>query len=178
MHHKIKVNKPIVLIGMVGSGKSTIGKKLAQKLNKQFYDSDHVMEMREGLSVLDIHDYRGENYFRAKEEEVIKEILGYGEVVLSTGGNSFMNDSIRQLIKDHGVSVWLYSDIDTTYNRVSRRNTRPGLDTGDKLKIIEQMVLEYYPIYEEADIKVENRNSNVHYIVDDILLKLKHMERS
>ena len=92
------LTKPVVLIGMMGSGKSTVGKKLARKLNLQFYDSDKVLEEREALSIVDIHDFMGERYFYQKEEEVIKEIIGYGVVILSTGGSSFMNENIRNYI--------------------------------------------------------------------------------
>jgi shikimate kinase len=170
---EIRVTKPIVLIGIMGTGKSTIGKKLAKKLHLQFYDSDQVIEEREGLKVMDIHDFRGEDYFRQQEERVIKEILRYGTIILSTGGGSFVNDDIRQLIKEKAISIWLYSDIETIYERISRRNTRPGLNVDNKRKVLENLINEQYPLLEQADIKIDSGNADAHSIVDNILLKLK-----
>lgn len=169
----IIVQKPIVLVGMLGTGKSTVGKKLARKLHMQFYDSDQVIEEREGLSIVDIFDFRGEDYLRSQEEKIITEIMRYGPVVLSTGGGSFIHEEVRTLIKDKAISIWLYTDLDIIHERVSRRNTRPGLHNGDKREILEQMVEERYPIYEQADLKVESGNSGTHHIVDTILFKLK-----
>jgi len=170
---KVKIEKPIVLVGMIGTGKSTIGKKLARKLHMQFYDSDQVIEEREGLSIVDIYDFKGEQYFHQQEEKIIAEILRYGPIVLSTGGGSFINENVRKLIKDKAISVWLYTDLDIIHDRVSRRNTRPDLNNGNKKQILEQMVEERYPIYELADIKIESGNTDSHHIVDNILLKLK-----
>jgi shikimate kinase len=169
------VNKPIVLVGMMGSGKSTIGKRLAYRLNMQFYDSDKVIEEREGLSVLDIFDYRGEEYFRNKEIEVIKEIMGYGTIVLSTGGGSFMIDEIRDLIKDKAISIWLKANVDTLHERVSRRNTRPMLIGENKREVIEQLVEERYPFFETADLKIDSGDMDTHFVVDTIISKLKNM---
>lgn len=170
---KIKVTKPIVLVGIMGSGKSTVGKKLARKLHMQFYDSDQIIEEREGLKVVDIHDYRGEAYFRTQEEKVIKEILRYGAIILSTGGGSFANEEVRNLIKEKAISIWLYSDIETIYERISRRNTRPGLNGENKREILENIINEQYPLLEQADIKINSGNADAHFIVDNILLKLK-----
>ncbi len=173
MRSNILVNKPIVLVGMMGSGKSTIGKRLANKLNIQFYDSDKIIEEREGLSVLDIYDYRGEEYFNNKEIEVITEILSYGPVVLSTGGSSFMLEKVRELVKNSSISIWLDTKIETIHERVSRRNTRPLLNVDNKLEVIQQLVDERTPTYQLADIKVESGDMDAHYVVDTLLLKLK-----
>lgn len=169
----IKVLKPIVLVGMLGTGKSTVGKKLARKLHMKFYDSDQVIEEREGLSIVEIVDYRTEDYLRQQEEKIISEIIRYGPVVLSTGGGSFIHENVRNIIKDKAISIWLYTDLDIIHERVSRRNTRPDLHHGDKREILEQMVKERYPIYEQANLKVESGNSDTHHIVDTILFKLK-----
>lgn len=165
--------RPIVLIGIVGSGKSTIGKKLARKLNLQFYDSDKVIEEREGLSIVDIYDYKGEQYFRYLEESVIKEILNYGTLLLSTGGSTFMNEELRSLIKQKAISIWLSTDIETLYSRVTRRNTRPELNHGNKKAILQQMLDERSEIYNKADIIVESKDYDVHYIVDVIKSRLQ-----
>lgn len=172
---KLSIRKPIVLVGMMGSGKSTIGKRLAYKLNMQFYDSDKMIEEREGLSVLDIFDYRGEEYFRSQEMKVISEVLNYGSVVLSTGGETFIDDEIRKIIKEKAIVVWLKTNIDTIHERVSRRNTRPKL-TGENVRdTIEKMLAEAEPKYAEADIMVESKDMEAHFVIDTILSRLKNL---
>ena len=162
---------------MMGSGKSTVGKKLARKLNLQFYDSDKVLEDREALSIVDIHDFMGEKYFYQKEEEVIKEIIGYGVVVLSTGGSSFMNENIRNFIKEKTISIWLDSNLDTIYERVSRRNTRPELIALDnKKELLAKMLKERDPIFKQADIKIES-DLEAHNLVSSIIEKLDAFQK-
>lgn len=167
------VKKPIALVGMMGTGKSTIGKRLAYKLNFQFYDSDKLIEDREGFSIIDIFDFRGENYFKKREEEIIKEILGYGTVVLSTGGESFLNPVVREYIKEKAISIWLKSSPEVMYERVARRNTRPQLQVGDKKEVIEKMIEQSYPVLEEADIMVESKDMDAHFVVDSLMLRLQ-----
>ena len=168
------INKPIVLVGMMGSGKSTVGKRLARKLNFQFYDSDKIIEERNGLSIVDIFEFRGEEYFRKQEIEVIREILGYGKVVISTGGDSFIFEEIRELIKKEAVSVWLSADIETLYARVSRRATRPQLlNNIDQREVLETMLKDRAEIYSTADISVQSGDNETHFIVDIILSKMK-----
>jgi shikimate kinase len=169
------IRKPIVLVGMMGSGKSTVGKRLAYKLNLQFYDSDKIIEEREGLSITDIYEYKGEAYFKKQEIDVIKEVLNYGTVILSTGGGSFLIEEIRQVIKDHAISIWLRTNIDTIYERVSRRNTRPLLNTANKMETIQNMITDATPIYEQADMIVDSNNFGAHFVVDTIIQKLKNL---
>lgn len=171
------LTKPVVLIGMMGSGKSTVGKKLARKLNLQFYDSDKVLEEREALSIVDIHDFMGERYFYQKEEEVVKEIIGYGVVILSTGGSSFMNENIRNYIKEKTISIWLDSNLETIYERVSRRNTRPELIASDnKKELLAKMLKDREPIFKEADIKIES-DLEAHHLVSSIIEKLDAFQK-
>ena len=165
--------KPIALIGMMGSGKSTVGKKLARKLNLQFYDSDKVIEEREGLSIIDIYDFMGEKYFQEKEEVVIKEILGYGVVVLSTGGSSFMNSNVRTFIKEKTISVWLDSDLDTIYERVSKRNTRPEIIASEnKRELLQKMMLERNHLFAQADVKIKS-DLESHHLVNSLATTLE-----
>ncbi len=167
------ITKPIVLVGMMGSGKSTVGRKLAKKLNLQFYDSDKILEEREGLSIADIHEFMGKKYFQQKEEETIKEIIGYGTVVLSTGGSSFMNENIRQFISEKAISIWLDVDLETIYERVSRRNTRPELMmVKDKRDFISKMGKEREPIFDQANIKVES-DLEVYHLVGTVIRQLE-----
>jgi len=165
------LRKPIVLVGMMGSGKSTIGKRLAYKLNLQFYDSDKIIEDRDGLSVLDIYDYRGEEYFREQEEKTIREVLQYGVVVLSTGGGSFFKEDVRKLIKEKAISIWLKTNVETIHERISRRNTRPIQD--HNIETIQKLVDEGDDIYGKADITVESSDMEAHFVVDTIMGKLK-----
>ncbi len=166
------ITKPIVLIGMMGSGKSTVGKKLARKLNLQFYDSDKVLEEREALNIIDIHEFMGAKYFQQIEEEVIKEIIDYGTIILSTGGSSFMNENIRKFIKEKAVSIWLDVDFETIYERVSRRNTRPELIAAeDKKELLIKMIEERTPIFSQADITIES-DLEAHHLVETIAQRL------
>lgn len=167
------ITKPIVLIGVVGSGKSTIGKKLANKLRLKFYDSDRMVEAMEDACMVDIHEFKGKVYFHKKEAEVIKNVLEYGGVVLSTGGMAYMNPELRALIKEKGITVWLRADIDVLHQRVSRRNTRPDLNVENKKEIIQKMMDQCYKVYAEADIIIESANDEVYYIVDTLLMRLK-----
>ena len=173
MNLKELLDKPIVLTGIMGSGKSTVGKKLARKLNLQFYDSDKVIEEREGLSVVDIHDFRGAEYFKQQESKIISEILGYGTLVLSTGGGSFAYPEIRDLIKDKAITIWLSASIDVLYDRVNRRNTRPELNQGDKKMILQKMLDDSKEIAEQADIVIESVEHDSHYVVDIAISRLK-----
>jgi len=173
MRTSLIVNKPIVLVGMMGSGKSTIGRKLANKLNVQFYDSDTIIEEREGHSISDIHYYRGEEYFKNKEIEVITEILNYGPVVLSTGGSSFMIDEVREVIAQRALSIWLSANVDTISERVSRRNTRPTLDVPNQKEVVEKMIADGENFYSKADVKIESGEMDAHHVVDSLLLKLQ-----
>lgn len=171
------LRKPIVIIGMMGSGKSTIGKRLAYKLNLQFYDTDSMIEDREGLSVIDIHDFRGETYFRQKETEVIDEVLKYGVTVISTGGDSFMSEPAREMILNRSTSIWLKTDSKTILERVSRRNTRPNMGADVDVAYIEQILAEREPIYNQASIIIESSDLDAHHVLDTILVKLKqHLE--
>jgi len=173
---KIKLNKPIVLVGMMGSGKSTIGRKLAKKIDLRFYDSDNIIEGREGLSIADIYEYMGQKYFQEKEEETIKEILDYGKVILSTGGSSFSNPNIRKIIKAKATCIWLDANIDTILERVSRRNTRPELIGRNNREVITQMMEEKKPHFDEAHIKIES-NLEAHHLVSTLISRLqKHQE--
>lgn len=169
--------KPLVLIGMMGSGKSTIGKRLSYKLNLQFYDTDQIIEAKEKLTILEIFDFRGEEYFRKLESKVIKETLDYGTVVISIGGESFKNEEIRSSIKEKAISIWLKTDIEVLHERVSRRNTRPQFNNGNKMDTIKKMMEENYPVFEQADIIIESKNMEAHFVVDTIMSKLKSYQQ-
>ena len=167
------LKKPIVIVGMMGSGKSTVGKRLAHRLNLQFYDSDKIIEERESLSVMDIYDFRGEEYFKQQEVKVISEIINYGIIVLSTGGGSLLIEEVQKLVKEKAITIWLKANIEILHERVSRRNTRPHLAGVDKYDTIQKLLKENEPIYQESDIIVESKDMEAHFVVDTILSKLK-----
>jgi len=166
------LNKPIVLVGMMGAGKSTVGTRLAKKLRVSFYDTDNLVQEMAGCSIDEIFKYAGEDFFRDKERQVIDELLNLNNCVISTGGGAFIDDVNRKLIKEKSISIWLRADYDTILERVSRRNTRPTLKTGNKADLVDQLIKERYPIYEEANLCVNSGDGPHMIIVDDIISKI------
>ncbi len=168
----LNITKPIVLVGMMGAGKSTVGTRLAKKLQVPFYDTDNLVQEIAGCSIDDIFKYAGEDFFRDKERQVVEELLNLTNCVISTGGGAFIDEVNRKVIKERSISIWLRADYDTILERVSRRNTRPTLKTGNKADLVEQLIKERYPIYEEADICVNSGDGPHMIIVDDIIQKI------
>ncbi len=171
-HSEIK--KPIVLVGSAGSGKSTVGRRVAKKLKLQFYDSDKMIEEREGLSVVEIHQIHGVEYFTRREKEVIEEVLStYGTVILSTGSNSFIDDEMHDMIRSNAITIWLYADINVLAERISRRNSRPGFTPENTEDLLKEVIEKHYPIYGDVDISVESHEHDIYKVVDTVILKLK-----
>ena len=150
----LQPKKTIVLVGLMGCGKTAIGKRLAKKLDLPFIDLDHKIEEVEKMSVKDIFAKHGEAYFRKLELETARRILNGGQVVLATGGGAFINDEIRTLIKEKCISIWINADLKTLLERVSGKNTRPLLENGNKEEILKDLMDKRYPIYGQADIIV------------------------
>ena len=171
----VSLNKPIVLVGMMGAGKSTVGTRLAKKLKVSFYDTDNLVQEMAGCSIDDIFKYAGEDFFRAKERQVIEELLNLTNCVISTGGGAFVDDINRKIIKEKSISIWLRADYDIILERVSRRNTRPTLREGNKADLVDQLIKERYPLYEEADICVNSGDGPHMIIVDDIIKKISSL---
>ncbi len=171
----ISLNKPIVLVGMMGAGKSTVGTRLAKKLRVTFYDTDNLVQDMAGCSIDDIFKYAGEEFFRTKERQVVEELLNLSNCVISTGGGAFIDEVNRKLIKEKSVSIWLRADYDTILERVSRRNTRPTLKTGNKADLVERLIKECYPVYQEADLCVNSGDGLHMLIVDDIIQKIANL---
>jgi shikimate kinase len=147
--------KTIVLIGLMGSGKSSIGSRLAKKLSLPFKDADDEIIASAKLSVAEIFKVYGEYEFRKLEERVIKRLLMGSKHVLATGGGAYMNEKTRNLIKQKGISVWLRADIETLLERTSRREGRPLLDNGNPKKVLKSLISKRHPIYSNADIIVD-----------------------
>ena len=164
--------RSIVLVGLMGAGKSTIGRRLAQKLGLEFVDADAAIEQAAGKSVQEIFADHGESYFRDGERKVIARLLDSGPQVLATGGGAFMNPETRRLIAERGIAVWLKADLSLLMKRVRRRNDRPLLATGDPEDTMRRLMEERYPVYGEAEITVESRDVPHASIVTDVIRAL------
>lgn len=149
-----RIDRPVVLVGMMGVGKSTVGRKLAQLLNLPFADADDEIEKAAQMSVSEIFSSYGEAYFRDGERRVIARLLEGNPIVLATGGGAFVQPETRQLILERGVAVWLDSDVKTLVDRVTCKDTRPLLRNGDPAEIVARLKAEREPAYSEAPIKV------------------------
>jgi shikimate kinase len=165
--------RSIVLIGMMGVGKSSIGRRLAGRLGIPFVDADAEIEKAAGMSIADIFAHRGEADFRSGEARVIARLLEGGPQVLAAGGGAFMNAGTREAIRAKGVSVWLKADLDVLLRRISkRRNERPLLQAGDPEETLRALLIEREPTYAQADVTVYSRDVAHDSIVADIITAL------
>jgi shikimate kinase len=151
-------NHPIVLVGLMGAGKSSIGRRLAEKLSFPFVDADHEIEVAAGKSIAEIFADHGEAYFREGERRVISRLIENGAQVLATGGGAFINGDTRERIAGHGVSVWLKADLPLLMKRVNKRSDRPLLLNDNPQAVMQRLMDERYPIYGKADVIVESRD--------------------
>ncbi len=163
------LNKPIVLVGLMGAGKSTVGKRLAGALDVDFVDSDNEIAEAAGCSISEIFETYGETMFRDLEKRVLTRLLSGGACVIATGGGAFMNEEIREQVKERTLSIWLRADLEVLVERVSRRDTRPLLKTGDKREILQRLMDERYPVYAQADITIDSNSGPHDTVVSDIL---------
>jgi shikimate kinase len=161
-------NRSIVLVGMPGSGKSAVGRRLAPQLDLPFRDADEEIERAAGKPITDIFKDHGESYFREGERKVIARLLGMGPQVLATGGGAFITEETRENIRAAGVSVWLKADLALLLRRVSKRNNRPLLEH-DPEGVLRHLIETRYPIYATADIIVESRELPHDAIVGEII---------
>jgi shikimate kinase len=165
--------RSVVLVGMMGAGKSSVGRKLGGRLGLPFIDADTKIEEAAGMSIPDIFETRGEAEFRAGEARVIARLLDGGPQVLATGGGAYMNAETRALIRDKGVSVWLKADFDVLMKRIKRRTDRPMLKTADPAATLKHLMEVRYPVYAEANVTVESREVMHEVIVEEILERLR-----
>jgi shikimate kinase len=164
--------RSIVLIGMMGAGKSSIGRRLATELGLPFVDADSEIEAAAGMTIPEIFEAHGEPYFRSGEARVIARLLDSGPQVLASGGGAFINPQTRDLIRGRGVSVWLKADAEVLLRRIRRRSDRPLLKTDDPEQTLRRLIDERYPVYAEADVTVCSRDVAHEAIVADILAAL------
>lgn len=160
--------RAIVLVGMMGAGKTSVGRRLAERLLLPFVDADHEIEAAAGMSVADIFATRGEDEFRAGEIKVIARLLVGGRKVIATGGGAFINETTRANIAQHGISVWLKAAPDVLMRRVRKRADRPLLRTADPEATLRALLKQREPIYALADVTVESREAPHDQMVDDI----------
>ena len=167
-------SRPVVLIGLMGVGKSTIGRRLAKKLGWQFLDSDAEIEAAAGCSVSDIFAIHGEPIFRDLEKRVIHRLLtAPTPLVLATGGGAWMQPAVREIIKQNATSIWLRAELEVLVERTSRRDYRPLLQKGDKREILDKLMQERYPVYAEADLTVDSGEGPHDRVVDAVVKTLE-----
>jgi shikimate kinase len=163
----------IVLVGMMGVGKSSVGRRLASHLSIPFVDADTEIEKAAGMSIADIFARHGEPAFRSGEARVIARLLESGPQVLAAGGGAFMNSDTRAAIRAKGISIWLSAEFDVLMRRINkRRGERPLLQTADPAETLRQLLAERTPTYAQADITVESRDVPHDAIVADVLSAL------
>ncbi|MEX6633621.1 shikimate kinase [Hyphococcus lacteus] len=153
----LKCTRPVVLVGMMGVGKTTIGRRLAPQLDLPFYDADHEIEKAAGMSVSDLFKTHGEASFREGEARVIKRLLEGPPHVLATGGGALTNEETRTLIAENTLSIWIDSDIETIIKRAGRRDTRPLLQDGDPRETLLRLSKEREEFYRAADIQIQSQ---------------------
>ncbi|HTV33846.1 MAG TPA: 3-dehydroquinate synthase [Methylocella sp.] len=169
--------RSIVLIGLMGSGKTSTGRRLAQQLGLEFSDADAEIEAAAGLSISEIFARHGEAYFRDGERRVMARLLGEGQRVLATGGGAFMDEETRARIAAAGISIWLKADLDVLWRRVRKRSHRPLLQNSDPEETLRQLMEQRYPIYERADITVISQDGPQELAVEEVIKKLEFFLR-
>ncbi len=162
----------IVLVGLMGAGKTTVGRRLARELGIDFMDADAEIEKAAGCTIPEIFKNFGEPAFREGEKKVISRLLDDTPKVLATGGGAFMNEDTRASIKEKSTSVWLDADVSVLLERTGRKNNRPLLKTGDPEEILTRLAAERYPTYAEADIRVKSDGGAHEDVVEAIIKAL------
>lgn len=172
--HKDELNallegRPIVLVGMMGAGKTTVGRRLAARLGRHFVDSDEEVERAAGMSIEDIFAAHGEADFRQGEVRVIARLLKDKDLVLGTGGGAFMNGETRALVRECAVSVWMRADFELLFQRVQRRSNRPLLKTANPRQTLMDLIDRRYPTYAEADVTVVSTDVPQDQVASDVI---------
>ena len=170
----MKKYKNIYLVGLMGSGKTTLGKILSKKLDKIFYDSDQVIEEKLGVDVPMIFEYEGEAGFREREKDILNKLVGIQNIVLATGGGIILSKSNRDLLAKNGIVIYLKSNQKDLILRMKNDKTRPLLKNGNIEEIIKKLCKEREPLYEEiADFEIMTKNKRVHEVVNEIIRIIK-----
>lgn len=159
----------LIFVGLMGAGKSAIGRLVAQTLSIPFIDTDAEIEKVSRMSISELFAAYGETEFRALETRVIERLLRGGPRVVSTGGGAFINENTRHQIKIGGISIWLKADLDVLWERVNKRDHRPLLKTENPKQTLENLMTQRYPIYAEADLTVQSQNVRKDVMVNEVL---------
>ena len=168
---QINLTKPIVMVGLMGAGKTSIGRALARNLGIPFVDSDKEIEKAAGCSVVDIFSMYGEQEFRRVEEKVIERLIDTPPLikVISTGEGAFITPAVRKIVLERALTIWLKADLELLVKRTNFRHTRPQLLNTDSRKILAQLIKERYDTYALADITVETVDENIHKTLNKVL---------
>jgi shikimate kinase len=166
---RLLAGRPLVLVGMMGAGKTTVGRRLANKLGRHFVDSDEEIEAAAGMTIEDIFATHGEADFRAGEVRVIARLLKDKGIVLGTGGGAFVNPDTRALVKAEAVSVWIKADFELLFQRVSRRANRPLLKTPNPRETLQKLIDARYPVYAEADVTVVSTDVPQDQVANEVI---------
>src|SRR5690606_17949830 len=170
-------DRSIVFVGLMGAGKTSIGRKVAGMLGLPFVDSDHEIESVSRMTISDLFEHYGETEFRALEQRVIARLLEGGPQVLSTGGGAFMNEQTREAVRAHGVSIWLKADLDVLMDRVSKKQNRPLLRNDDPRGVLARLMEARYPVYALADVTVVTRDERREVIAAEAIEALaRHLD--
>lgn len=167
------LRKTVALVGMMGAGKTSLGRRLAARLEVPFHDADHEIETAAGLTVSEIFAKFGEPYFRDGERRVIARLLGEAPHILASGGGAFMDPATRAAMKENALTVWLKAPAGVLLSRVKKRDTRPLLRNGDPRETIEKLLAIREPVYAQADITLECADESHHSAVDRIVAALR-----
>lgn len=151
-----KLDRPVVIIGMMGAGKTVTGRKLAHDLDLPFYDTDQVIEEKAGRPVAEIFEDFGESKFRQSEKKTVLELLSRGPCIIATGGGAPVNPGVMDAVKKHALSIWLRADIDVILERIKNRQTRPLLQRDNPRRVLENLLAKRTPFYSRADITVDS----------------------
>jgi len=165
--------KPIVLVGMMGAGKSTIGKKLAEKLDLNFFDTDRIIEKEAGMKIKNIFEKKGEKFFRDAEITTISSLLKNDDLVIASGGGLFIQEGARKIIKEKSISIYLDVSFEELYRRVSSCRKRVLLQVENKKDFLLNLYKAREGIYNLADIIVKNENASYNNVIDNIIIQLK-----
>ena len=171
--------RPVVLVGLMGAGKSTIGKKMASMLELPFFDLDTEIENVSRMSVTELFASYGEPEFRDLERRVMQRLLEGGSMILATGGGAYMNEQTRENIASAGISVWLNAELDVLMERVLRRHDRPLLKNDDPRAVMQKLMTERYPVYATADLSIMSRDEKREVIAQEVItLLLNHLRKT
>ncbi|MBP2237230.1 shikimate kinase [Sinorhizobium kostiense] len=168
----------LIFIGLMGAGKSAIGRLTAQTLGIPFVDSDHEIERVSRMTISELFAAYGEEEFRALEARVLKRLLRSGPRVVSTGGGAYINERSRRHIKKGGLTIWLKADLDVLWERVNKRDTRPLLKTENPKQTLENLMRARYPIYAEADLIVLSRDVKKERMVEEVLAAIADCQKA